>query len=490
MKNISIWDKDTKHSVISDKNDKDHTKTDILIIGGGITGLTIAYYLKDSKYKVMIIDHDQVGKGVTKNTTAKISYLQETIYQDLEKNFNLKTSKLYFDSQMEASKIINSIIKKEKINCDIKNVDAYLFTNDEKNVTKINKERDILLGFDIQSEEVTSLPIKFPMIYGFKVKGTYVFHPLKYVDGILNSIEEKCTIKEKTIAVSVKKENKDKYYTYTNNGTIESKYVVIACHYPFYLLPNLIPVRNYMIREYVNAAPFRNYNFSAINIDKNLHSIRFYDDYIIYGSNKHRLTDKIDYEKHYQKSKSDFTNLFGIKPTYTWMNQDLIIGDKLPYIGRIHKDNPYLLVACGYQAWGMTNGTIAGKVISDLILDKDNPYTSLFSPQRKSLSLVKESLIDVFHYAKVYLQTFINKNPSFYKDNVFITNIKGKPYGVYVDENDNKHIVSNKCPHMRCNLVFNQEEKTWDCPCHGSRFTIDGDVLEGPSTYSIRYENK
>lgn len=488
MKNKSLWEDNYKKNNLKIKNNISFD-TDILIIGGGITGITTAYLLRNSNFKITLIDRGKIGMGISSKSTAKVSYLQGTIYQDLEKYFSKNISKLYLGSQLDAINMIKSIVDSEKIDCNLEKVDSFLFTTDEKNIKKIDKEKELLESFGIKCSDVDKLPIDFPFEKGFMVTDTYQMNPIKYVRNILKLLENDFTILENTTAFKIELDN-DLYKVFTNMGVFKTKYVVMACHYPFFVLPGLIPIKNYMEREYVNAG---NYSidkpFTAINIDSELHSIRFYKNYLIYGSNKQRLTNKLDYQNQYQKSKDDFKKYFNSEPLYTWMNQDLITADYLPFIGYPDRSQPHLLIGTGYRAWGMTNGVIASKIISDLILEKKNAYLKLFSPTRKNLSLFTNSLIDSLFYAKIYLQTTFNKNPSFYPDSVHVFKINGKHYGMYIDSNEKKHIVFNKCPHFKCNLIFNKEEKTWDCPCHGSRFSMDGDVIEGPSTYSIRLEN-
>ena len=485
MLNKSIWENNHKTNNIKFKNEIP-TKTDILIIGGGITGVTTAYLLKNSNLSVTIIDKSKIGMGITANSTAKISYLQETIYQDLEKSFSRQVAKLYFDSQLEAIKIINNIIKKENIDCDFEKVDSILFTTDKTNIHKLKKEKEILESFDVKCRDIDKLPIDFPIYNGFAVDETYQMNPIKYTRNLAKIIKNDINIVENVKALNIRL-NDGKYVTKTDVGNIISKYVITTCHYPFFTLPGLIPIKNHIEREYVNASKYPiSKHFTAINIDSNLHSIRFYKDYLIYGSTNQLLTNKIDYEKEYQKSKDEFKKYFNVEPEYTWTNQDLITGDYLPFIGNPNKKQPNLYVATGYNAWGMTNSIVAAKLISDLIQEKKNPYINLFSPHRKNISLVGNSLLNCIYYAKIYLQTYLTRNHSFYPDSVKVTKINGKYYGIYIDKDNIKHIVKNECPHLKCNLVFNNEEKTWDCPCHGSRFTIDGDVLEGPTTYSIR----
>ena len=244
-----------------------------------------------------------------------------------------------------------------------------------------------------------------------------------------------------------------------------------------FLLPTFIPLKTYIKREYVNASKISNpKKISAINIDKNLHSIRFYDDYIIYGSNAQKLTSKTDYQLSYEKSKEQFKNYFGMESEYTWMNQDIMSNDNLPYIGAI-KNNLYLATA--YNAWGITNGTIAGKIISDLIINNDSIYKNLFLPTRNSFLLVTKSIFGSFSYIKAYAKSLYKKN------NPINIKIKGVIYGLYKDDDHNIHRIKLICPHMKCNLVFNKQEKTWDCPCHGSRFDIDGNLIQGPAKNNL-----
>lgn len=484
MDNISIWGKlESKNKELNDIN---ILNTDILIIGGGIAGISTAYFLLNQDMKVTIIDKSYVGMGITSKTTAKLNYLQGTIYQKLEKNFDIKTSKRYLDSQKEAIELVRGIIKKEKIDCDLVKCDSFIFTKYKNNIKKIDKEKELLESFDIKCGTVDKLPIHFPIEYGIVVHDTYTFHPLKYIGGLRKIIEKKIDIYENVMALEITPKD-DYFIVKTDKGNIKTKYVVVTCHYPFFIFPGIVPLKTYIEREYVNSSKFDldSSPFTAISIDSTLHSIRFYKDYIIYGSNKHRLTNKIKYKENYEQSMNDFKRLFSKDPEFSWMNQDIISNDDLPIIGRPDKKHPNLLMSTAFNTWGMTNGTIAGKILSDIIMDKDNKYIDLFDPTRVSMTGIIKSIVGSLYYAKVYGQTTVKKNPVFYNDHVYIVKIDGKYYGVYYDYYGKRHIVDHKCPHMMCNLVFNDEEKTWDCPCHGSRFDIDGNVIEGPANYSI-----
>ena len=468
MASNSLWD--TKIT-ISNKKIKDKS-TDVLIIGAGITGLTLAYFLSYSSEQIMIIDKSKIGCGATSKTTAKINYLQGIIYQTLANKHDKNTAKSYLDSQLEAIRIIKEIIEKEQIACDLTMVDSIIFTCEEKNIKKITKEQDLLESFNINVTRVEDHHIKS----GIKVSDTYVFHPLKYLKSLTNIIKDKVKICENITAYSINKVG-NHYEINSNEGIISAKKVVIACNYPFHIIPTLIPLKTYVKREYVNAAKCKKgKKITAISIDSKLHSLRYYQDYVIYGSTSSRITDKTDYAKEYQNSQKEFQKYFNKAPIYTWMNQDLMSNDLLPFIGLI---NANLYLATSFQAWGMTNGTIAAKIIADLISNKYNRYTKLFDPKRINISLITESCLGSFRYLKAYLDAF------FCKHNPYYIKINGLIYAYYKSQDNEIHRIKLVCPHMKCNLVFNEVEKTWDCPCHGSRFNTYGKVIVGPSTKDL-----
>ncbi len=467
MEYKAIWE---STFLVKGKNNDEfkETKTDVLIIGGGITGLTTAYFLKDSGKKIMLIDKGAIGMGISAKTTAKITYLQQNIYSKLSNMHGYDKSKLYYQAQQEAIKLIREIISNNKIDCDLEKVKSVVLTND--NIKAITKEKEILLSFGSRVNDYYDDFIK----YGLAANDTYVFNPLKYLNGLRKIVN--ATIYEYMMAISIKKNN-DYYIVDTNKGKIVTKEIVMACHYPFFIIPNFFPFKTYIEREYVCASKVnKTKKMTFINIDKELYSVRYYKDYLIYVSNDYRLTSKTDYHINYDKSIESFKEKFGKEPEYMWMNQDIISNDKLPFIGKI-KDHLY--ISSAYNTWGMTNGTIGGRVVADLIMNKDNKYKKLFNPKRINISLLINSFIGIFHYLRVYfLGIFKRNNPYYIK-------IKGIIYGIYKDDNGNIHKIKLICPHMKCALLFNMKEKTWDCPCHGSRFDLDGNIIEGPSTRKL-----
>ena len=196
------------------------------------------------------------------------------------------------------------------------------------------------------------------------------------------------------------------------------------------------------------------------------------------------MSNNINYEERQNELDNKFKKLFNLDVNYKWSTHDLISNDYLPIFGEVEDS---LFISTAFNKWGMTNSVLSSKILSDLILKKDNDFSKLFMPNRKitlerSINFIKDTL----NITKIFVATKINKNKSFYTDRVKFININGKNYGVYIDENNQKHVIRNLCPHMKCSLLFNFMDKTWDCPCHGSKFDIDGNVIKGPSVYDIK----
>lgn len=477
MKQKSIWLNEINSNSLDSLNK--NITCNILIIGGGMAGMNVALNLLDED-DVVLIDKGKVGYGVTSHTTGKLTYLQGTMYRDIMKAYNFDVARDYLNSQRDAIDMALSNIRKYNIDCDLEKSDSYLFTTSDNG--NLNREREFLTKCQIKYEDA-KLPIKIPFVDAFKVTDTYVFHPLKYIMGIKNVVKDNIKIYENTKAFDL--DIKDDYYLVkTEKGSIKAKKLVIATHYPFFIIPGLMPIKLGLEQSYAMSAKSENGKFNAINVDEDVYSIRFYKDNIIVGGFSHALSENIDYKGEEDKLLNFYNTYFENPINEVWMTHDLKAHDYLPMMGRL--DNSNLLIVTAFNKWGMTNGILSGKIISDLIKGKKNKYESLFKINRSfSLEKAKNFTTDNFKIGKVYIESKLNKNKDFY-NKVYVENIDGISCGIYVDEKGNKHIVRNTCPHFKCSLIFNNADKTWDCPCHGSRFDIDGNLIEGPSVFSIK----
>lgn len=484
VKYMSIWDKKEKsHKIVSLK---ENVYTDILIIGGGITGLTTAYYLKDYP-SVCLVDASAIGHGVTLNTTAKITYFQERIYTKIAALLNEEKARDYLQSQREAISYLVDIIEKENIACSLTKTPSFVFANTKKEVNYLQKEVEFLKKYHV-SVKKHPLPDKITSYDSYCVEDTYVFHPLEYLEGLYEVIRKNgVSIYENSPIMKIEEEN-GSFICYSNNACIKANKVILACHYPFFLFPFLLPMKSSVEKSYIIVSKVqKDKNYSCISSASPTYSCRFYQKdneiYQISLSESHNIAFCQNDEKHFKRVKEIF-QLNDNDIVCQYSNVDVITNDYIPYIGRI-KDNMYIGV--GYNTWGMTNGVLAGKILSDLVKNKKNEFQYLMNPLRKTPPFFFKLPYYLLGQTKSFIGPKIKKQKGWYSPRVSFCTKNGKNLAVYIDENKKKHIVYNKCPHLGCSLIFNEVEKTWDCPCHSSRFTIDGECIKGPSTKDISY---
>lgn len=489
MENNSLWAKYLMNDFTTEFDSS--SNIDVLIIGGGISGISTAFELKDSNLNVCLIESNKIGSGATSLTTGKITYLQDTIYSDLIGMHNIDVAKKYLESQIYAGNIIKNNINEYSIDCDYIENESYIFAKKEEDKQKIDKEYNFLKQMNVDAQIVDKLPIDFPCKYALKVEGTAVFNPIKYINKLVSIMRDKVKIYEGIRALEVKKDN-GIYIVKTNKNTIKAKYVVVCTHYPFFIVPGLIPLKTHIEKSHVIASKIKNIEkFNAISVGKEIYSIRYNkdkDSYLIFAGESYKMSNHVNYNERQKELDLKFKKYFNSNIDYEWSIHDLTSNDLLPLIGRI--DNGNLLVATAFNKWGMTNGVLSSKILSDIILKNENEYIDLFKLNRKiSLKRTINFFTDTFNISKIYIGTKLDKNKKFYNDKVKFVTIDGKSYGVYTDNNGKKHKIRNLCPHMKSGLIFNFMDKTWDCPCHGSKFDVDGNVIKGPSVFDIKIDD-
>ena len=481
---MSIWNKkEIKREIQELKQDID---VDILIIGAGMTGMTTAYFLKDKN--VCIVDANRVGYGVTLNSTAKINYFQERIYTKIASMTDDITAIKYLKSQRDAIKNLTEIIKQENIDCDLKKVDSYVFSNTKKEIEPLRKEVLFLKrqGINIINKK---LPMKLKCYESYCVRDTYIFNPIKYLESMYKILKDnKVNIYENTKIIKIEKEDNN-FICLTTNHKIKAKKIILACHYPYFTLPFLLPIKSYIEKSYMIVSKVKkDGNYTFISSNSPTYSCRFYqygeDLYQISLGESHNTAFKQNDEYHFDKVKKMF-NLKDKDIVMSYSNVDIMTLDNIPYIGNL-KDN--IFIGCGYNTWGITNSVVAAKVISDNILNIKNEYSEIFNPNRINISNFIKFPLVLFSQTKSFLGPKIYKNKSWYSNNIKFITKDGKNLAIYKDEKGSKHIIHNSCPHLGCSLIFNEKEKTWDCPCHSSRFDIDGKCIKGPSLYDISYK--
>lgn len=468
MKNISIW-KDTVKKKNYPKLNED-IDVDILIIGGGITGISTLYQLRGSNNSVVLVEQNKIGFGVTGSSTGKLNFLQNDLIDKIRNNFGDKKTSLYLKSQIEAIKLAVDIINKENINCDLEKVDSYLYTDKEDEIKTIKKLEKFLNANNIKTYKGNKDVVQSK--YMFYVKDTYIFHPIKFVYELLK--ENKFPIYENTSIKKIEKVSNG-YLCYTGKNKIKAKKVVIASHYPYFNLPFLFSIKGSLEKSYLSASIYGDDSISLISYSNPFISMRNYKNYLVYLSNSHSLSSDICDKKNFEELNKRLNDI-NLKPDYLWSNIDIMTNDGLPYIGKI-KNN--LFIGTGYNTWGLASSILAGKILACEINNIDNIYSELFDPNRINVGKYLGIFNDIYENINGYI-----KGLSFRNNKVNYKKIGSKKMMIY-----NDHIVYHNCPHLGCGLIFNEVENTWDCPCHGSRFDITGKCVSGPANKNIDVKN-
>lgn len=470
---------------------KKDLETEILIIGGGIAGMTTAYFLSKTGKRVVLVDADRIGRGVTGHTTAKITSLHHLAYKDIKEKVGIDSAKSYAKASQEAIGLIGQIVKKEKLNCEFKKADMHVYSYDGRSLGKIKEEFEVCRDMGLPATYIEKSELPFPIKGAIKFDNQAHFHPYKYVLGLANTISKKVDIRERTRIVDM--EEGDPGTVITDKGfRIKANEVVVASHYPVFdqkgkYYARLIPDRDYAMA--IKSPTELDGMF--IDTSGDYFSIRPYGKLLIVGGITHRTGTVSDTKECYRKLLNQAEKRLGVETVeYKWSTQDNFTADNLPYIGRITKDNRHVYVATGFNGWGMSNGTTAGKLIADMISRGASPYIETFDPSRFSLKAEGKKLLEFnTGTAKRYIQGAVTTGE-------IISNIKkgqggivekdGQKYLVYRNESGKVFALHHHCTHMGCVLSWNSAEKSWDCPCHGSRFSYEGKVIHGPALKNLK----
>lgn len=474
---------------------------DVAIVGGGITGITAAYLLANEGVSVALVEADQLLNGTTGHTTAKVTAQHGLIYDEFIQHFGVEKARLYYNANTEAIQFIKDTIKKSKIECNWQEEDAYLYTISDNYAKKLEKELTAYRKLAITGGLTQRIPLGFEVQNALSMKDQACFHPLKYLSHLVDRITHAGgLIFEKTTAVNVE-DAQDCTHVLMRNGTKLHCQTVLCCsHYPFYDGLGFYFSRMYAERSYLIAVtPENDYPGGMyLGVDKPKRSIRSAtrngNPILLIGGESHRTGQGSDTLEHYKALETFARDKIGIKEVlFRWSAQDLTTLDKLPYIGPITTTKPNILVATGYRKWGMTNGTHAALLLRDLVLKRDNRYASLFAPSRFYADpSLKHFFMDnadvVKHLVSGKLDFFNPALEDLSNDEGAVVTINGTRKGAYKDAEGNLYVVDTTCTHMHCEVNWNHGDRTWDCPCHGSRFSYKGDVLEGPAKKPLKLE--
>ncbi len=425
----SLWNKTVEKPKFNTLN-KD-IKTDVLIIGGGLTGLLCAYMLQKSGIDYTLIEAKDICGGITANTTAKVTLMHGLIYDKIINKYGIDAAKQYYNANFKALEVYRKLCG--ELGCDFEPMDSYVYSLDD--LDEIEKEVKAYRMIGASADLITKTALPFDVKAAVRVKDQGQINPLEF----LYKISQNLNILENTKLINFSPD-----FVQTDKGKIHYKNAIVATHFPLLNKHGFYFMKMYQHRSYVIALKnAERVSGMYVDADKNGMSFRNYGDLLLLGGGGHRTGKKgggylelIDFAKRYYPRA---------KTVARFATQDCMTLDGIPYIGRYSKNTPNLFVATGFNKWGFTASMAAAEILCDLVQQKENPYADLFSPSRSIL----------------HPQLVVNGIES-------VVNILTP--------------TAPRCPHMGCALKYNRQEHTWDCPCHGSRFTETGKLIDNPAT--------
>ena len=429
-KNKSIWEETVKKPRFAELTE--NKSCDVLVIGGGIAGILTAYKLKRAGVDVMLVEAREICSGVTKNTTAKISILHGLIYDKMIRRFGEAKARLYVEAQLLAAEEFENI--SQNIKCDYEKKDSYVYSLRDSAV--IEKEITALRRLGVNAEFSYAEELPFSVAGAIRLRDEAQFNPLK----LLYSLAKDLPIYENT---KIKELMPNK--ALVPNGEISFKKLIVATHFPILNKHGLYPLKLYQHRSYVIALKNTGAKINGMYLDESDTgmSFRSYGELLLLGGGAHRTGKKGgSWQELEAFAKAHYPNA---ETVAKWAAQDCMTLDDIPYIGEYSKSTKNVFVATGFNKWGMTSSMVAANILSDLVMEKSNRYAEVFSPKR---SILRPQLAVNLFESIVGLLT----------------------------------PTSPRCPHLGCALKYNKVEHSWDCPCHGSRFTETGELIDNPAT--------
>lgn len=436
-------------------------EVDVAVVGGGLAGLTAAYLLQEQGKSVAVLEAERIVQGVTGYTTAKITSLHTLIYRDLIDKFGKEKARFYGGAQEAAKEFIASQVKNKNIDCDFIRAASYTYAQTEEESAQVKKEVEAAKSLGLPATFIKAIPLPIKTLGAIKFDNQAHFHPRKYLLPLAEEfIKMGGQIFENSRVFEI--EEGEPCLIYTEKGGLKAKDVIVATHFPIlnkgFYFARLVPLRSYVfsvkIKGEVPEGMYTNAG-DAPSLSVRPQPSKDGPVLIITGQ-QHQTGQEPDTISCYQELEQKIREYFPVEDiSYHWSTQDNHTLDDIPYIGKYTPTSKHLYVATGFGGWGMTNGTVSGMILSDLILGKSNPWASLFDPARVEQFLSVDKLL--------------SQNAQVIKN--FTTG---------------KFKRGSHCTHMGCALNFNNAEESWDCPCHGSRFSKDGKVLHCPAINSLK----
>lgn len=472
---------------------------DVAIVGAGLVGITAAKLLKQAGKTVAVLESDRISHGTSGHTTAKLTSQHHLIYADLIEKIGADGAGLYGESNQAAVEQVASFVAAENIDCDFERKNAHVYATTASDREKIEAEVEAALKLGLPASFVTEANLPFPITGAVRFDNQAQFHPRKYILHLAKTVHgDGSVICENTRVMTVEEEQPCRVIT-KNGPTVTATDVIVATNLPILdqglYFAKSYPKRSYLIGARIGADKDPGGMFiGAGEITKSIRTTPHPDGglLLLVGGGGHKVGEASDTDDRYRRLDEFMRSQFGVSTEYRWSTQDMVSFDRLPYIGRLTPANNHIYVATAFSLWGMSKSTLSAMILSDLILGVKNPWADLYDSLRPtpfvSQESVKENLDVGMRWFGDRLKGLFKSPDDLSPGNAELMTVNGNKIAAYCDEAGHLHQVSAVCPHLACIVAWNPAEKSWDCPCHGSRFDIDGQLLRGPAVKDLHRE--
>ena len=470
---------------------------DVAVLGAGITGLTTAALLKREGKSVAVVDLKRIGRGVTGYTTAKLTVGQNLIYKGLVGTFGEEGARLYAESNQAAIERVAAFVEQDGIDCDFERASNYVYTESREELDELREEVEAANRAGVQATLVTETDLPYEVAGAIRVDNQAQFHPRKFVLPLAAEVAgEGSHVFENTRALKVR--HGDPCVVETPSGTIRARDVVVATHIPFsdrgLFFAKAHPSRSYAVAARMDGASApRGMYISSSQPTRSIRSTPGAGGarVLVVGGEGHKPGQERDTRPRYEALERFLRERFQAEEVqWRWAAQDYVPVDGAPYIGRLTRRSRHIYVATGFAKWGLTKGVLAAIMFADAIGGRENPWAELYDAKRikpvaSTPKFVKENAQAGWHFVADRARRAGDVAAIAPGDGAVVTR-GGRKLAVYRDEQGELHAMSAVCQHLYCIVEWNTAEKSWDCPCHGSRYSATGTVIQGPTVRDLK----
>jgi glycine/D-amino acid oxidase-like deaminating enzyme/nitrite reductase/ring-hydroxylating ferredoxin subunit len=471
------------------------TTADVAVLGAGMAGLSIAWELTRAGRHVVVLEADRVAAGVTGHTTAKLTAAHSLVYERLRRTRGTEGARQYARSQQAAVERVSALAAELGIDCDFERSSALTFTTDPHRRAAFEAEAEAAAEAGLDADFVTDTELPFPVAAAVRVAQQARFHPRKYLLALADHIAAQGGVIHERTRVTGLAEGSPCKVTTERGTTITAKDVVVATHYPVFdralHFARLSPRRELVVTAPLAASEAPEHMYITDDMGKRSVRTAPFDEgrrlLIVTGESFTPGTG--DSSERFLRLDAWMHRHFPVGATaYRWAAQDNDVSDGVPLVGPYHPGARHVYVATGFGGWGMSGGAMAGQLLASMLTGGESEWAGLYDP-RRLWSTVREGSALLKQQAEVARHFVGDRLKSTHADSVdeiapgsgAVVRVEGRRCAVYRDEEGAVHAVSARCTHLGCLVAFSQAETAWECPCHGSRFGVDGEVLHGPA---------